>query len=332
MTFFNQALGQTIQSYERKANGFNLFTKTLSEHKIKHLVLKGAAIRELYPVAPVRTSGDTDIIVDKDMLEATASVLVEKGFKHEQDAPIQQVLFYDEEEYEIKNYIDNINEKNQKYFENTFDDNKVYTENGYTYYMKPLYHLVYVTSHLLAHIKDGGAGVRQLMDIHVLISSYNIDINEYLNICDMLDFGKSAKILLTLSKQFFKTDIDINYEIEESLYDLLTDTMLNGGLFGFALADVGTKRLMKTIGQTEKNNVFTSIRAVLQMFVISPKTLYCFYPYAKRHHWLWPIAYLNRLFDAIFKRNKQNRKHIKSMFTQRETAVKLNDLVKELDL
>ena len=332
MSLFNQALGMAIQSYENKMCGINNLIDTLSDNKIDHLFLKGAAIRKYYPVAEVRTSGDTDVVVDKDNLKSSADILLNNGFTLTQQSDIQNVMFFKDEEFEIKNYFDCINDKCEDYFASSFDENKCCKENEHTYFLLPVYHLIYVCSHILKHFKTGGAGIRQLMDIDVLLRSGEIDLNEFFKIAKELDLEKSFSVLIALSKRYFNTPINFDYEINDKLYSMLEKVILEGGVFGFAISDSGTTRLIESINTSGKSNMKASLKALFLMFFPKKEYFYRCYPYCAKFHILLPVAYFQRLFEAVFSRGKTNAKSIKTIFSDRGTAQTISDILNELEI
>lgn len=326
MTYFNQALGQTIQSFEIKQECDELISCELNNAGIKHMFVKGSSIRSLYPVPAVRTSGDIDLIVEMDDFQNATKLLIDKGATVIQDNDIQYVLDYKGQEIELKNYLDHVDGIGKNKYTNNF--NNAHIINEYTYELNDTYHLFYVIAHMLDHIKYGGAGLRQLLDIHVLITKYNIDFDYLFQLLDSIGLHKSGMSLIQLSSVLFDTKIPFNNEIDIDLYNLLTDIIINGGVFGFANGDNGTVRL----AQTDNNKKLSPIKAFVGLFIVSKDYLYRTYKYANKHHILLPIAYFNRLFDAVFKRGKQNSKYIKSMFNNKESAIKISELNKELQI
>lgn len=326
-SYFNQALGLTISEYDNKIESYNYFIKLLNDNEIKHLVVKGAVLRDLYPAKEIRTSGDTDAVIEKEKFEFCGDMLLENGFTSMQRTGVEDDLFHNGHLFELKKDFETINEKSEELFNNPFDEKLSYND-GYTYYLFPIYHLVYVTYHILKHIKHGGAGVRQLLDICVLINNTDIDMKEFLSIMKELNLEKSTLVILSICKDWFNLNIDIDYEIDSELKEKLSYTILTGGTFGYENGNVGTVRLANEMN----NKKFATIKAIIGLFVISSEYLYRYYPYARKHHILLPIAYFNRIYDAVFKRGKRNLKHIESMFKDKETAIRLNEIINELEI
>ncbi len=330
-SLFKQALGMTIQSFENKLSGIEILTDVLSESEIKHLFVKGAAIRQYYPVGEVRTSGDTDVIVEPENLEKATNLLVERGFELSQSDDIQSVLIYNDEEYEVKAYLDGVNSDCEHYFEMPFEDKCVNTK-GFAYNLDTTNHLVYIISHFLRHLSVGGVGIRQLMDIDVMLRCDDFNFELFDSVIKALNIEKSAMFLLKLSKEWFNSPIDIDFEIDEDLKESLEKIMFEGGVFGFAISDHGTVRLVHSMNSSEKKGLTASIKAFLMMLFPPKEYLYRTYKYSDKCHLLLPIAFFHRLFDAIFKRGKSNKNAVKNLFTNNDTAIMISDIINELDI
>lgn len=331
MGYFNQALGMTLQSYESKAEGIKLLTNTFNDNSIPHMFVKGAAIRQLYPYGEVRTSGDTDVIVKSEHLNIAADILSKQGFNTTQSSDVQRVLFYKDEEFEVKTYLDGVNAVCENYFSQPFD-NKSINISGSTYYLKDTYHLIYIISHLLRHLTIGGVGIRQLMDVDVLLRNGNVDFKKFCDIVNQLGILRSSMVLISLSKEYFNTPIEAEYKVDEELKNSLETVMLSGGVFGYAISDHGTGRLVKSINSSNNKGKKSSIKALFMMIFPSKEYLYNTYKYSGKCHLLLPVAFFHRLFDAVFKRGKSNRKAVKNLFENNETAIMISDIINELNI
>ena len=332
MSYYNQALGMTLQNFDTKKKAIAKLVELLDENKIRHLFLKGAAIRQYYPVGDVRTSGDTDLVVDAENLNRAADILAENGFSLKQRTNVQNVLVYNGEEFEIENYIDCVNSRCEEYFSITFDDEKCYKFGDYSYFLKPTEHLIYVISHLLRHLTEGGVGIRQLMDVDVLIRCGEIDLKHLLDTTENLGIGKSTKALLAISKQYFDTPVDLDYVINDNLLGQLEKVIFEGGVFGFAISNPGTARLVESYSLSKKKGFTASIKAFIKMLFPGKDYFYNYYKYSEKHHILLPFAFIHRLFDAVFKRGKQNRESVKTVFGDKGTALMISDIINELEI
>ena len=165
-----------------------------------------------------------------------------------------------------------------------------------------------------------------------MLRSHEIDINKFFEVVKELNIEKSSMVLISLSKEYFNTPTDIGFNIDEQLKSSLEKVILTGGVFGFAISDHATGRLVKSINSTENKGFKSPLIAFISMIFPSKLYLYRTYKYADKCHLLLPIAFFNRLFDAVFKRGKSNKKAIKNLFTNNKTAIMISDIINELDL
>lgn len=318
-SYFKQALGQTVQSADLKYRAIDNMMDILSNAGINHTVIKGGAIRHLFPVPELRTSGDTDVVIDENDKNKIKQLLLDNSFELESESVNQLVIKHLNQEFQFKTYFDCISKDDRAYFSLDLCDNV----SGTTYFLKPNYHTLYVINHFLKHLKGGGVGLRQLMDIDVLLRNEEIDIDLLIDNCKVMGIEKSAKAVIALSKRLFDTPIEFDYEIDDNTFEHLTGIMLDGGVFGYGISDIGTVRLAK---QGSK------IKAIISMLFATKEYMYNTYIYANNHHFLLPLAYIQRFFDAVFKRGKQNRKNLKSILTNDENANLLAQISKELEI
>lgn len=318
-SYFNQVIGLTIQNTELKNQGIKVMKNALSQAKIMHTIIKGGAIRKLYPAPELRTSGDTDVVIQQEDKEKVKNILLNAGFKLKSESVEQVVLNYLDQEFQFKTYFDCLTKTDRLYFSTDLCD----SDNGFTYYLKPKYHLIYVINHLLKHVKSGGVGLRQLMDVDVILRNESIDLNDILPTFKEMNIEKSALVIIALAKRLFNTPINLDYSVDNELFNKIIDMMLTGGVFGFANANPGTVRLA---------NNGSKLKALKDLLFTNKEYMYNTYMYANEHHFLLPIAYIHRLINAVFKRGKRNTRSIKSIITNDKNAIMLAEIQKELQI
>lgn len=328
--FVKQVLGKTIRNYQHIEIGNQKLISLFNQNNIDHLIVKGADVRNYYPNAELRTSGDTDIIVKKDQFEEAGQLLINNGWSIKSQTGTEHNLIYNSHLYEIKDHFDQYNEQSDTLFCNPFDD-EMSTHNDCTYYLKPLYHLVYLIYHFLEHLKSGGAGVRQLMDICVFINKFDINIDELISKMSYIGLEKSTYVVLELCKRLFDTNISINNDIDEELINKVTELILTGGVFGYENYKIGSKNLAKAISNSE-NTKFVKLKAFLNLLFPPNEYFYKYFPYARNNHFLLPIAYIQRFFKAVFKRRKQNINSIKEINANKDKVIELLEIVDELEI
>lgn len=332
---FNQNLGFTLQVYESKISSIAKLLSVLTKAEIPHLLVKGAVLRNMYPEPALRTSGDTDVIVkDSDFLKAV-EVLSENGFETESIESYVATTLFDGNRFEIHTELESINVQSKIYFSTPFDD--ISESSGFTYKLMPIYHLIYVITHIAHHMKIGGAGIRMIMDIDVLVRNYpDMDYNLFWNICRNINIEKTANTLFALCIKWFSTPVysDFSFDAEENqdFYNDLSSMILDGGTFGFGNGGVGKDNLERSIGDDGKATFLTSLKALFHWIFPSFEYMKGCFLYARKHPVLIPAAWFHRLFKALFVHNKKSKGNFKEIFIGKEMSEKQHQLLTELEL
>lgn len=332
---FNQSLGYTVQVYEQKMNAIAALLSVLTKAEIPHLLVKGAVLRNMYPVPALRTSGDTDVIVKNSDYLGVIKLLEKNEFETIKVDGNVATLQLGGERFEIHTELESINVQSKIYFSTPFDD--ISECSGYTYKLMPIYHLIYVITHIAHHMKIGGAGIRMLMDIDVLVRNYpNLDYKDFWQICSNIGIEKTANTLFALCRKWFDTPVsaDFSFDNEEyaDFYNDLCNIILDGGTFGFGNGGVGKNNLEKSIGKNGKATILTSLKALL-LWIFPPKEYLknCFL-YSARYPILLPIAWFHRLFKALFVHRKKSAGYLKEMFMEKEMSERQHQLLTELEI
>lgn len=237
---FQESLSRKKEDFDSRLCSIAIFMSTMTNARIPHLIIKGTALRNNYPVPALRTGRDIDIIVHPLDYSKTIEVLKLRGVSELSVLRNEARMQISDDIFEIRTELENINIQSKIYFSTPFDD--ISEPMGYTYNLKTVYHLLYLVTHISHHLKEGGAGVRMIMDIDVLIRTHpNIDVNEFLSLCDNIKISKTAQALIALSKKWFNTPIALNFTFEDGdtqqLLSSLTSAILSGEIFGSAEAD-----------------------------------------------------------------------------------------------
>lgn len=332
---FNQNLGYTIQNYELKINSIALLLSALTAAEIPHLLVKGAVLRNMYPEPALRTSGDTDVVVKESDFFNAIDTLEKNGFIKEDVSGNVASMLYENDRFEIHTELESINVQSKIYFSTPFDD--ISECSGFTYKLMPVYHLIYVIIHIAHHMKIGGAGIRMLMDIDVLVRNYpNLDFELFWNICRNIRIEKTANTLFALCIKWFSTPVQSDFSFDaqdnQKFYDNLSSMILDGGVFGFYNGGFGKNNLEQSIGKNGKATFFTSLKALILWIFPSKDFLKDCFSYSHRYPVLIPVAWFHRLFKALFVHRKKSVDIFKEIFTGKEISEKQHQLLTELEI
>lgn len=233
--WFSEGFENTIHSYRAKLQSLSALTAALSEKRIAHALFKGVVLRNYYPFPELRIGADADILVKPADYIKAVEALTQKGFADKLIESNHAELCFDKDIFELHTELESINIQSKIYFATPFDD--ISNAVGYTYKLKPVYHLLYIVSHIAHHLQTGGASIRMVMDIDVLIRKYpDMNINEFLILSDNIKIGKTAESLLAFSKKVFNTPVVLNFTFEDDgtqpLFADYVAAFISGSIFG----------------------------------------------------------------------------------------------------
>lgn len=245
---FEAKLNAAFKNYDLKASAVSSFINVLTSAGVAHLLIKGAVLQSLYPVPALRASRDTDVILKESDYSRAFELLCENGFETESSAQNDSCLVFDNQRFEIYTELENINVQSKIYFSTPFDD--ISQSSGFTYKLMPVYHLIYIITHIAHHLKEGGVGLKMLTDADVIIRNYpDFEYIKFWQICNNIKIEKTAKVIFALCKKWFDTPVQVDFSFENNdnsvIYDELAAVILNSGAdeenFGFINKDENDK-------------------------------------------------------------------------------------------
>lgn len=260
----------------------NKVCNALEEIKVPYILLKGAVLRNYYPKLWMRTSGDVDILIEKENLSKSVKHLTEnEGFVKKAQSN-HDVTLAGKNTLELELHFDLIEDGRaldcrkvlSRFFEssNASTDFKLRRES--TDEMFYFYHI----AHMAKHFEVGGCGIRPFIDLWILNHkiSYNKEKRDAL-----LKEGRLygfAKCCEALSEVWFS-------EKEHTEMTKKTENfILSGGVYGSTENSV-LVRHAKTGGK---------IRFLISRIIPSFKALKKIYPELEKRPLLTPFYHIKR--------------------------------------
>lgn len=203
----------------------------LRENGVNSFLIKGFDIEDFYPNWQYRTMGDTDIVVED--LEKAHGILLEDGFRNTSKNEDKEYQYLKQNiEFELHDrlvYEDVINLDSATKFLNNYKD---YVSNGK---LDDSFHFIFVLNHLRKHFMNRGVGLRQFVDIAVLLKNDNrIDwtwTEERLRKIGLLPFAKTVFYYI---EKWFRIKAPIEAEpVSEGVFEESTGYVFDNGVFGF---------------------------------------------------------------------------------------------------
>lgn len=325
---FRQQIGYTLIDYDNKNNALDFLIKILTKSNIDFILIKGAILRDYYPIKEYRTSGDIDVIINYSDIDKFHKILTTEKIKFTDKRNNFFSFLYKGQNIEIHSNFD----MDHPYFENIFD---MCEKRGFEYKISDELHLLYVLCHIIKHFNLFGAGIKMFMDVDVLIRHMKVfDYDNFLKKCRELNIETFAKACFSLCSFWFNTPVkaEINFNKNNNFRELFEDEIINSGSYGFNRRDLGNYYISKGIGKSGKNNIFAKLRAFTAMVFPKKEYVKSHFKYLKKYPFLLPFAYLQRLFSAIFIRTRHSKNTIKSIMNSKSEAEQYKKLLNELNI
>jgi len=219
----------TITTFLQVATAKSVSAK-LEEAGVKHQLLKGAVIKDIYPSYEMRQMSDIDIIIYDESMDNATKIIENMGF-HNHGLVKHHIIFRNDNNICIEAHwclIDkNVDKKQHLYFKDNFKA-RLKEDTDYTYEFSVEDFYIYMIAHMAKHFYETGCGVRNLIDIYVYINRYKDEMdNSYLSKelegCGLKDFEYHARKLAY---------IWLDDEECSNFYENLFAYMLDGGIYG----------------------------------------------------------------------------------------------------
>ncbi len=316
---FNQQLGLTLLDYDKKCSAIDKIKTILNANAIDYIIVKGAVLSDFYSIPQLRTSGDIDVILRSNAFDDNIAALMNQGINLIHDDYYTKTFEISDCNIEMHRDADVDN----KYFDDIFSLCRV---SGCEYSLDDYHHLLYIVCHLCKHLAYTGAGVRMLADIDVLVRHIdNFDEAKFLALCQSAGIEYTAKIILTLCNLWFDTPIASKIQLDENTLHMFVRVMLDGGVFGLEQSNLGGYLVAKN--SHGRLGAFGKIMALFKWVFPSAEYVRTYYDYSRKHRFLIPLAYLNRIFDAVFKRRKHTAKTTAQIFQSNELPMIQSELI-----
>jgi len=317
---FARSLRMALFRHETLNYTQNQIYEVLEEEKIAYVPLKGAVIRDFYPEAWMRTSGDIDILVrEEDVERAKESLIAKLNYRVVKNnyhdiamvSPNNQLL-------ELHFKILENEEKIDRMLGKVWDYVSPVEEGKFRYEMTNEYLLFHSYAHMLYHFINGGCGIRYVIDIWILEQKLDFDakkLDEMLKVCEMNAFVAYAR---KLARVWFEGE---SHDRETSRMQMY---IIEAGLFGDTESKVKARKT-KTEGKG---------RYLLQRIFIPYKEFCSSYPALEKYPILYPYYMVKRWFK-IFDRNKAEQTIHEIKLNQgmnQESIRELRELFHKLEL
>ncbi len=295
----------------------------LEEAKIKHIPLKGSVLREFYPENWLRTSCDIDILVEKSEIKRAAEVLKKKiGAKYDGESR-HDIAFYTDNKIKLELHYglvaDNRNYKFEEELLKVWDYVKPYKDWKYRYLLTDEMFYLYHIAHIAIHFKEGGCGVKPLLDLFLMERNMSFDEEKRQELLTNSGLLKCSEAIKSLSEVWFG-----GKEPTEQA-EKMADYILIGGVYG----SVANRIILQNELEVGKG------RYLLSRIFLPYERLKYQYPVLQKYKWLYPLFIVVRWTRLIFVKGNSKRqltelKYVSSIGNT--VADEMQTMLKEMDI
>lgn len=281
------------QAMQRFEDAVGRFARLMKENGIAYVVFKGLAVARLYPEPFVRTMGDVDFYVPQgdflravDVIERGLHVVVDKEDVDKHYSFDWQGIRF-EMHYQIETFG---NCRHQRRFDRMIDEAMAEHTDSFTLcdsdgketevsVLSPTEDLIVVFKHWFNHLLVEGVGLRQTLDLAVLLNAYRdkINVGRLMTALDGIGYMKAFRAMLAMMKQYFGMDWTDSFFVsdrcDKRYASKLLAAVMESGNFGrksYRNHTTGKKKSMETATR--------ALRHCVMFFWLAPKDIICLIP------------------------------------------------------
>ena len=175
----------------------------LSERGIRHVFLKGALLKTMYPSVGLREMSDFDVLFDQSARLSVRDIMSSAGYTVAEYGSGCHDVYTKPPVYNFEMHVSLFNSLESDVFANHFESalNKSLSEDGTSECkFSPEDSYVYIRAHEYKHYSTGGTGIRSLLDTYIYLGALGkkLDfdyINRELSAIGIRDYAESSATL-----------------------------------------------------------------------------------------------------------------------------------------
>lgn len=319
-----------------KTNKFLRIYQTFLESNLTVIVVKGIICRSLYPIPDNRPSNDEDLYVKKEEFPKASEILLKHGLQKVEESPDVTTFIDKNSGLSIELHTALFSEDSKAYgkyqgsFEHAFENTATHIIQDVSIYSLSYdLHLLFLIMHFVKHFLHGGVGIRQISDIIMYSETYANEIHWQdiyqtlgeLNVLTLIE-NVFALAIDHLAFDTSKIILPAHYQQEDHDYQDLLDDIIDAGIFGKS----SPERLHSST--MTLNATATGKTSVLKSAFPPVKSMIGRYPYLKKHPYLLPLAWLNRIYHYLTNQNEGNTQKTIEMGNRRIELLKKYKVIK----
>ena len=285
----------------------------------KVIVIKGVALKMLYPNPDMRTMSDADLLIAPEDFEEGRTLLESQGFARSEQDSTDAVYVCDHPVGLRVELHQRLFDKKQQGFLAKLDEHALFAMDkaermevygGEAWLYPPTEHALFMLLHMAKHMIVTGFGLRQVSDFLLFVERYDahMDWTAFWRTCKALSLEQFTASLLTLchlrlglSEGQWQRTLPVSMDREAA--ELLLADLLEAGVFGKSSQErTRSAAVVYRSFDGEEGAKDSKAGRLRRAVFVKPSELHPPYRYAKRHHIQLPLAWVHRMLRFLFQR------------------------------
>lgn len=275
---------------------FGLVCESFADNGIDFAPLKGAVIKNLYPVPYYRQSSDIDILIRRKDTEKAKLIMEELGFETERFGNPDTTDNYKIDKFTCVELHKSLIQPRYKQFASCNDiPDRLILKGNHEYVMSDEDFYLFMIAHAAKHLQGSAIGIRSMLDIWIYLRKkpeINWDIiNIGIKKCALNRFHE--RIMQIIGYWFENKECSNEIHI---LADYIAESGWNGSV------EHRTAYALNNIGAVNDDLDGIRLKNFVKTAFMDKKNMQKRYPILEKHSLLLPLCWLHRGAEVIFKR------------------------------
>ncbi len=258
---FKQEQNAGMRKYFVQSAELDVLCDLFERNGIYHMPLKGSVIRDIYPSPDMRTSGDIDILTKPEEKEKIHVMMISEGYeKYKVDT---NVVTYVKKPIVCVEMHRELHPHHKGLPESLLPGYDGYVRadgTRYRYYMNNEDLFEYLIWHFAKHVADGGAGIRNVIDVYLFEKKRTFDrdkVNANLERHGLMKFYTLVKKLCDVWFEDASADDDVirlgKYVLNAGVYGTEKNSMASARASGQSKFKRLVRRVFPTVNDIKCN-------------------------------------------------------------------------------
>ncbi len=280
-------------------NELALIEQALEQQRIAFVPLKGVAMKKLYPRCDMRMMSDIDVLVAPEDTHRVQAVLLSLGYEADRFGVGNHDVYFKRPVMNVEVHhalFDRMREQFVTYFADFFDRAQTVEGKQYQRRFSEEDFFLFLFCHLVKHYRDGGTGIRSVMDLWVYLQAKGDVLNWTVVSAELDKLGLNTFLshMMRLSKIWF------GGEETSTLYEEMGAYVLANGTYGTM-----QNKQLNAVAQYGGNANSAKWKHLFRLFFPKLTNMQMWFPTLERYPVLLPFYYVFRGLRIVFCRREK---------------------------